>query len=60
MTDFVTEAQKKLMLASFALGLAQRELEEAERKWKAALDTLSALEQKEAPDFREMRGILKR
>ena len=54
-----TNAQKRLMLASFALGQAQRDLEEAERKWKEALDAMEALEQQELPNFREMRGILK-
>lgn len=42
-----TEAQKALLKASFELGLAQRDLEDAERKWKAALDKVSDLEQKE-------------
>jgi hypothetical protein len=53
------DAEKRLMRASVDLRIAQRELEEAEQKFNAALDHLERLEQQSLPDFREMRGILK-
>lgn len=39
-----TEAQRELMQASFELGQAQRELDDAEKRFKAALNKLSTLE----------------
>jgi hypothetical protein len=43
MTQY-SEAQKKLMLASFDLGQAQRALEDAEERWRKALDEVEKLE----------------
>lgn len=57
-TDY-SDAQKRLMQASFALGQAQRDMEDAERRFKEAIDAVELLEQQEIPNFREMRGILK-
>jgi hypothetical protein len=59
MTEY-SEAQKKMLKATFELRLAQRDLEEAEAKWKTALDEVSRLEQQELPNYRDVRGILKR
>ncbi len=58
MTEY-TESQKALLKASFELGLAQRDLEEAETRWKASLDKVSALEQLTLPKASDVRGILK-
>jgi hypothetical protein len=43
MSDY-SEAQKMVMLASFEVGQAQRALEEAEERFRKALDKLESLE----------------
>ncbi|MET3225711.1 hypothetical protein ABIE85_001462 [Bradyrhizobium diazoefficiens] len=44
-----SEAQKRVMLASFEVGQAQRALEEAENRFKKALEKLESLEGLEWP-----------
>ncbi|MBR1029886.1 hypothetical protein [Bradyrhizobium liaoningense] len=44
-----SEVQKQLMLASFEVGQAQRALEDAEERWRKALEKLDSLEGQEWP-----------
>ena len=57
--NLLSEENKRLLKASFELGLAQRDLEEAERKFQEALHAVELAESAAAPNFREVRGILK-